>query len=274
MATPRLGKERLVGADGAPLRLDIRTAQRAGERRPAVVICHGFKGFKDWGFFPKLGERLALAGFNAVSFNFSGSGVSEGETFDEPDRFAHMTPTADLSDLGKVTDLAAAQGSGWVGLVGHSRGGGLAILQTSRDARVKALVTWAAIDSFLRWAPEDVERWRAEGTIDVVNSRTGQVLPILTDYLDDFEMHRDELDVVAAAQQIRVPWLIAHGTADPAVPVSVARTLFAASGSRRTETLISEGADHGFGVKHPWKGTTPEFDELLDRTVGLFTSAL
>ena len=70
MATPRLAKVRLGAADGGPLRVDVRTGARPGEARPAVVICHGFKGFKDWGFFPKLSERLAVAGFTALSFNF------------------------------------------------------------------------------------------------------------------------------------------------------------------------------------------------------------
>ena len=47
----------------------------------AIRQPHGFKGFKDWGFFPHLADRLARAGLVAVSFNFSGSGVGpDGET--------------------------------------------------------------------------------------------------------------------------------------------------------------------------------------------------
>lgn len=26
---------------------------------PVVILCHGFKGFKDWGFFPITADRLA-----------------------------------------------------------------------------------------------------------------------------------------------------------------------------------------------------------------------
>lgn len=274
MATPRLAKIQLPGADGLPLRLDVRSGAREGERRPAVVICHGFKGFKDWGFFPRLSERLALAGFTAISFNFSGSGVSDGEEFDEPDRWAHQRPTADLCDLGAVADYAARNGTGWLGIVGHSRGGGLAALHAARDVRVKSLVTWAAIETFLRWPAEAVARWRRDGQIDVANARTGQVLPILIDALDDFEMHREELDVVAAAHRIRAPWLIVHGAGDPTVSVDVARQLAEASGSPKTEVFISEKGDHTFGARHPWKGSTPEFDEVLERTVKYLVSAL
>ncbi|MGH7538277.1 MAG: alpha/beta hydrolase family protein, partial [Gemmatimonadales bacterium] len=74
MATATTTRFRLTGADGGPLRGDVRAA---GGDRPAVVICHGFKGFKDWGYFPKAAERLARSGFAAVSFNFSGAGVGE-----------------------------------------------------------------------------------------------------------------------------------------------------------------------------------------------------
>ena len=41
--------------------------------RSAVVVVHGFKGFKDWGFFPYLCQRMAAAGHAVVSFNLSGS---------------------------------------------------------------------------------------------------------------------------------------------------------------------------------------------------------
>lgn len=264
----------MVAADGGPLRLDIRTAQRAGEKRPAVVICHGFKGFKSWGFFPKLAERLAVAGFTAISFNFSGSGVGEGEEFDEPDRWAHQTPTADLGDLATVCDYAVAEGSGWLGVVGHSRGGGLAALQAGRDPRVKALVTWAAIDHFVRWEDEAIARWRREGKIDVVNSRTGQVLTILRDALDDIDANRNALDIMAAAARITAPWLIVHGTADAVVPVAVAHQLAAQSRSVRTDLFLPEGADHTFGIRHPWVASTVEFDAVQDSTVRHFASHL
>ena len=276
VATPRLASARLAGADGGPLRVDLRTGARAGERRAAVVICHGFKGFKDWGFFPKLADRLALAGFSAVSFNFSGSGVGDGQVFDEPERFAHQRPSADLEDLTTVVDwVVREQGAPWVGLVGHSRGGGLAILQAARDSRVRALVTWAAVDHFLRWSEEQIAQWRRDGRTEVVNQRTGEVLTLYSDALEDMDAHgHDTLDVVAAAGRIAGPWLLAHGTADQTVPGAVAYMLARATGSKATELLLMDGADHTFGIRHPWQGPTREFDELLERTVGAFAQSL
>jgi dienelactone hydrolase len=276
MATPRLAVLRLRGVDGGPLRVDVRSGGAPGERRPAVVICHGFKGFKDWGFFPRAAERLATAGFAAWSFNFSGSGVGEdGETFGELDRWARQTLTGDLADLATVVDRAVEEGAPWVGLLGHSRGGATALLQAARDARIRALVTWAAVDGFDRWPAEEIDRWRRDGTIDVVNLRTGQRLPLGLDLLDDLDRHRTGvLDIGAAASSLRIPWLIVHGSADESVPFAAGQALHRASRSAGSEFLEVAGAGHTFGVRHPWSGSTPEFDRVLERTVEFFAAAL
>ena len=42
---------------------------------PTVIICHGFKGFMEWGFFPPLAELLVERGFTVIRFNYSGSGM-------------------------------------------------------------------------------------------------------------------------------------------------------------------------------------------------------
>src|SRR5712691_1921649 len=107
MATATLSKHRLDGALGEIL-VDVRSGGRSSPR-PAVVVLHGFKGFKDWGMFPPLAERLARAGFTAVTLNLSGSGVDDAGEFSLPERFAHNTFTAELTDLGRAVD-ALAQG--------------------------------------------------------------------------------------------------------------------------------------------------------------------
>ena len=62
-------------------------------------------GFKDWGFFPYVADRLARAGLAVVSFNFSGAGVGDGsDTFEEPERFGHNTYSNELRDLDIVLD--------------------------------------------------------------------------------------------------------------------------------------------------------------------------
>jgi uncharacterized protein len=275
VSTPRLLAKELRGFDGGPLRVDVRSGARPGEVRPAVVICHGFKGFKDWGFFPVAGERLARAGFTAVSFNFSGSGVgADGGSFSETARWRTQTFSGDLADLAAVVDDVAADGAPWIGLLGHSRGGGTAVLEAGRDDRIRALVTWGAVSRYGWWTEEEAERWRAEGQLEVVNLRTGEVLPVGRRLLEDFEAGREgALDIVAAAARVNIPWLLVHGADDETVDPEHARLLQRASGGR-ARLLTVEGAGHTFGVRHPWAGSTGAFDRVLEATVAFFTGGL
>ncbi|HLQ22774.1 MAG TPA: hypothetical protein VK132_06200, partial [Gemmatimonadales bacterium] len=92
MATPSLTKHVLPGALGDIL-IDVRTGGRESSR-PAVVVVHGFKGFKDWGFWPEMASRLRSAGYGVVRFNFSHSGIGPDlETFSEVGLFESGTYT-------------------------------------------------------------------------------------------------------------------------------------------------------------------------------------
>ena len=279
MATVRTFHFEAPGADGGPLRGDVRT-QDPADGRPAVLICHGFKGFKDWGFFPYIAERLARSGFTAVSFNFSGSGVGpDFQTFSEPDRFRRATASADLVDAAAVweslldgTLVDGLAPPAVAGVFGHSRGGGVAVLHAAGHD-CGAVVTWAAISTYHRWGPETIRQWRARGTIDVVNSRTGEILALDTGFLDDLEANAERLDILEAAARVEAPWLVVHGRADETVKVEEAHRLHEAAGSP-TDLEVIDGGSHTLGVKHPWEGTNPQFDRAMDRTVGWFLDHL
>ncbi len=270
MATPRLTSHTLPGAVGELL-LDVRTGDRT-HPRPAVLVLHGFKGFKDWGMFPTFADRLARAGFTAVSLNLSGSGVDAGGEFSRPERFGRNSYSAELADVATVLDGLESGAFDMappsrVGIVGHSRGGGVAILAAARDARIQALVTWAAIADVHRWRGREAE-WRAAGSLEIVNTRTGQVLPLHTDLLDDVERNAEALDISAAAARLTQPWLLVHGAADEAVPLAEADALAAdwrPEQPRRRVTIA--GGGHTFGAVHPFAGMTPALAELFDETL-------
>lgn len=276
MATPTLTRHSLPGALGE-LFVDVRTGGRQAPR-PAVVLVHGFKGFKDWGFWPRFAERLARAGFSTVSFNLSGSGVDAEGNATLGARFSHNTFSADLADIATVVDALAAGALGVappssLGLVGHSRGGGMGILHAARDPRVRALVTWAATASTSRWGPETRKRWRAEGFLNVTNARTGQVLPMYTDLLDDAEQHAEALDILRAARDITVPWLIIHGRQDETVSFDNAEALLKASGRASTTLFPVDNTGHTFGAAHPWR-SAPVAEAVFDRSVEFLAGAL
>ena len=269
MATPTLTKHSMAGALG-PIWIDVRSAARS-QPRPAVVILHGFKGFKDWGMFPPLAERLARAGFTAVSFNFSGSGVDDAGEFTLPERFGHNTFSAELGDTRVVLDALYRGELGvppptTTGLVGHSRGGGTAVLHAAQDVRVQSLVTWAAISTVERWGAEERAAWRMTGHTSILNARTGQTLTLYTDVLDDIARNSSALDIQAAAARIRIPWLVVHGRADESVRFAEALALM--DHSTGTARLLEvEGGGHTLGAAHPWRGSTPALEAAFDATL-------
>jgi fermentation-respiration switch protein FrsA (DUF1100 family) len=161
-----------------------------------------------------------------------------------------------------------------LGLIGHSRGGGVAVLQAAKDSRVRVLVTWAAIASVERWPQDQRTVWRAAGRSQVRNARTGQVLPLYTDVLDDIEQNSTSLDIEAAAGRIAVPWLLIHGTNDESVGFSEAELLKGASSGRTTRLMPVEGGGHTFGATHPWRSGTPEVDTVFDATIEWLASHL
>jgi pimeloyl-ACP methyl ester carboxylesterase len=273
-SVPTLEPFEIPGTGGYVIRGEARVAQKA---RGSVVLAHGFKGFARFAFFPRLADRLAAAGLNAVTFNFSGSGVGEDmETFTDPDAFAENTYARELHDLGRV--LAESERRGWVGpqcgLFGHSRGGGVALLQAARDVRVRALVTWSAIASVKRWTVVQMDEWRERGYVEIPNSRTGQTFRVTTALLDEVEEHHHgRLNLRMAASTLLCPWLIVHGDADETVPFAEAEQLVEAS-EGRAELLRVKGGSHVFNVAHGKPASSPQLDEAMDHTVRFFVERL
>jgi len=248
---------------------------KASGERPAVVICHGFKGFMEWGFFPHLAALLAERGFVAVRFNLSGAGMNPGDELVTDTRaFRENTYSREQEDLLAVlAALGETVAPGRVdrsrlGLLGHSRGGGAVVLAAARSPwreRVRALVTWAAIAQVDRYSPEQKEEWRRLGELPVTHARTGQPLALGIGLLEDVERRGAELDILAAARERTAPWLIVHGEGDDSVPAEEARRLDAAAGGEK-ELLLIPGADHTFGCRHPFAGPTPQLIQALNAT--------
>jgi uncharacterized protein len=278
MATPTLTKHTLPGALGEIL-IDVRAGGR-GSPRPAVVVVPGFKGFKDWGMFPPFADRLARAGLSAVSMNPSGSGVDDAGDFTLAERFGHNTYSAELDDTLEVVEALARGALGVappssIGLVGHSRVGGVGVLAAAEDRRITALATWAAISSVERWSPAEQRAWREAGVKEIVNARTGQRLPLYPDVLDDIDSHAAvRLDILGAAGRLAIPWLIVHGAEDESVSSLEAEALHAAARGDLARHLPIAGAGHTFGTVHPWRGETPAFRLVADETLGFLAAHL
>jgi pimeloyl-ACP methyl ester carboxylesterase len=271
----------LSGEDGNPIRGDVRLP---AEARPgaAIVICHGFKGFKDWGFFPYVSEQLATrTGYPVIAFNFSGNGIgSDLLNFTELDKFEANTFSKELSDLQTVLDAAEAgrlQEAGprrRFGLLGHSRGGVSTIVTGAEDPRVGAIVTWNAVADLDRWGEQKKAEWRREGRIEILNARTKQMMPLGVGLLEDYERNAQRFDLEKAASQLTVPYLIVHGTADESVSIADGRRLAAAAPEDRSRFAPIEGGGHTFGAVHPFQDTTDHLTQVVQLTADWFSAHL
>lgn len=249
-------------------------ADAADGARPGVIVIHGFKGFMDWGFFPELGRTLARNGMIAVAFNMSGSGVGEDPLeMSDDTAFERNTPSRELEDLERVrqhVDSGAVPGldTGRLALLGHSLGGGIALLSAERRGDHRAVVVWSSISRSDRYDEETARTWRAQGYLEVPNARTGQIHRLGLCWLDDVVQNREALDIRAACRRLSTPTLLVHGTRDESVPFEEAHALEAALRPGVGRLVAIEGAGHTFGAVHPFAGTTPHLERVLSETTG------
>jgi len=278
---PRCEHIEICNQSGDLISCDLRYGDNSAGN-PIVIICHSFMAFKDWGFFPYIGERLAKEGFVSLVFNFSHNGVvgASGRITDFK-RFERNTISKEVQDLqavvGAVESGEIGQGirnSGKeilnrssIALLGHSRGGAVAIIHAASDRRVKALVTLSSVATLERWTGHQKENWRARGYHPL--SRNGVVSPLRLgiDSLNDLEINRDRLSVVRAAGEVSVPWLILHGTEDIVVPPREAEQLYGAANKSIAELVLLEKVGHLYNAETPEKDSYQTLNKSLEMII-------
>jgi pimeloyl-ACP methyl ester carboxylesterase len=250
--------------------------------RPVILYTHGFKGFKDWGFVPFAGDFFAKNGFSFVAFNFSHNGIGpDMMNFTEEQAFSENTYSLEVSELREMIELCS-QGeingktaNRRVGLLGHSRGGGVALLAAQASHEVQAVCTWASISTVDRYEKHIYEDWKKKGFLEVVNSRTGQVLHMGKAMLKDIQKNgKSSLNIHSATKHLGKPLLILHGSNDEAVRFFEAESLNIHADPNRSEMRLIPGAGHTFGAVHPFEGSNPLLDETLKYSLEFFEREL
>jgi acetyl esterase/lipase len=230
------------------------------ELRPCIIFVHGFKGFKDWGHWHNIAEEFSKVGFAFLKFNFSHNGVSVDNPteFIDLEAFGNNNFSIELEDTQTVLNWLWENAYAYkidrsrISIVGHSRGGPIAILTALMDSRICSVITWAAVHE-LDYAWQDkkkLEQWKLNGVIYSCNARTGQEMPLYYQIYEDFMKHEDAFSIKSVLSRLNQPLLIIHGTKDPAVSTTSAEYL--KKYAKNTELRWIEGADHVFGGKHPF----------------------
>lgn len=230
---------------------------------PIVVFCHGYKGFKDWGAWNLMAEKIANAGIGILKFNFSHNGGTVENPIDFPDEkaFGENTYSQEIEDLENVLLFLPQLKNKYPNLdlenlylMGHSRGGAIVSYVGTKVTKVKKIITLASVSHFdrpFRISEEELIKWKKDGVRYVENKRTKQQLPHYYSFYEDYEKNKNEFDLEKAFQNRNVPHLILHGDKDEAVPLEEAKNL--QRWNKNATLNILKNAGHTFGAMHPFE---------------------
>ncbi len=253
-----------------------------GDPAGVILIAHGFKGYKDYGMFPRIAETMAARGLVAHRFNFSHSGMTnETSTFERPDLFEQDTWNKQVHDQRAVMAAVTAgelEGQGLpVVFFGHSRGGVTVLLTAGRSAgdttvpQPAGVVSASAPASCSSLTPEQAKELLDRGYLVSPSARTGQDLRLGRVFLAEQHADPDAHDLLKVVGRIDCPVILIHGQNDPTVPAACANTLAEAlPGTPRVEIVPS--ANHVFNTPNPMPPDvqpTPQLQQLLT-TLGDF----
>ena len=263
----------LKGKNGRPILCDLRFDEKE-ENKSLVILCHGFKGFKDWGHFNLIANQLVKNGFIVLKFNFSHNGGTMKEPIDFPDleAFGENDYIKELNDIDIVLNsvengLISEELLSWnkkTFLIGHSRGGGIAILKASEDKRIHKIVTWAGVSDFFDRLPTGLKlnRWKDTGVYWVRNGRTNQEMPMYYNFVEVLFANKERLNIQSACGKLTIPQLIIHGSADEAVSFIEAEKL--QSWNKNSILFNIKFAGHTFGGKHPFEDSDlPDHSKIM-----------
>ncbi len=232
-------------------------------KKPLVIFCHGYKGFKDWGSWALVAQSFSENNLFFVKFNFSHNGGTADNPIDFPDlnAFAENNYSKELNDLNDMLNFMCSEDFQYkndidtsnITLIGHSRGGGISILKASEDHRITKLITWASVSDFgSRFGTtEEIDQWKAKGVKYVLNGRTKQQMPHHIQFYEDFKANEKRLNIKNAAETLDIPYLIVHAKDDSSVTYSEAEHLNL--WALKSELFKVENSNHVFDASHPWE---------------------
>ncbi|MGC0420957.1 alpha/beta hydrolase [Embleya sp. AB8] len=212
----------------------------------AVVLVHGGGVTREeGGFFGRLAEGLAAAGFASLRFDLRGHGESAGRQED-------LTLAGIVNDIRAAVEVANETAGGQVHLIGASFGGGVSALYAARHpGTLRSLILFNPLLDYKKrfvtdkpyWHDDHLDTDAAQALTErgfLAHSPTFRLgCPLLNEV---FHLHPHE--ELAA---IRIPTLFVHGTADTFIPIDSSRHYVRHLGGK-AELVELDGAQHGFAV--------------------------
>ncbi len=117
-----------------------------GERRAAVLLCHGYTGVKDL-YLPDNAQVLNEHGYVVMTFDYKGWGDSEGVR----SRLAPYSRVMDVQAAMTFLGMQPEVDSEKIGLYGTSYGGATVVWVGAVDPRAKCIVSVVGVGHGARW---------------------------------------------------------------------------------------------------------------------------
>lgn len=135
-------------------------------------------------------------------------------------------------------------------LLGHSRGGGMVLLQ-SQHPSISKIIALAPISDIGKRFPvgDALEKWKSEGVYFRTNGRTQQEMPHEYSQYEDFVQNEDRLNIEYYCKHAHVPIFVIHGEDDTSVRMEEGEAI---ASWTRTPIIRIPNEQHTFGAKQPW----------------------
>ncbi|MBF2707075.1 alpha/beta hydrolase family protein [Flavobacterium soyangense] len=248
-----------TGAEGKLAGYDIQYIEN--QKRPLIVFCHGFNGFKDWGAFNLMENYFVQNGFQFLKFNFSHNGTAPEYPLDFVDleAFGNNNFEKELEDIEallfhlKKESFAECIDFEKLFFIGHSKGGATALAYTLSHPEISACATLAAVlNPVARYGKLKDTLWKENGVKFVLNGRTKQKMPLYYQLVENTQKIKEKLDLRNLLKGDKRKFLLIHGGNDEAVPVTEINLV---KNLPNCKVSIIEEANHVFGASHPYTST-------------------
>lgn len=219
-----------------------------------IVFIHGYMGYKDWGCWNLVSAFFVANRYGFLKYNVSHNGVttSNPTSFDDLEAFSINSYAKEVADCEAILERIKADFSPLpeIYLIGHSRGGGIALLE-AKHPLVNKIATWAAISSISDRFPrgEELANWKNSGYYYRQNARTQQEMPHHFVQYEEYIRDKDRLDIQAHCLASKKPTFLLHGSGDTSVPISEGKQL---AEWLNVPLTIIPNANHTFGASEPW----------------------
>lgn len=212
---------------------------------PAVIIFHGFTGYKEENNLVDIARKLANAGIVTVLFTSSGFGDSEGTLKDDYRFSNHLKDAISMYEYIKSLPFIDALR---MGVCGHSMGGKLAILFGVKHPELKAICVISAPITFFSTSYGQIkDQWKKQGYFEKVSGRDNKIIQVPYEYVEDEA--RPDHNVLQAARQIsQTPVLFIAGKADDVVFWEDTKSIYTEISSEKQFILLDD-IDHYYKRK-------------------------